>query len=251
MLEVKNVSAGYGKGDVLKNVSFSCEKGKFTVIIGKNGSGKSTLLKCIVGILSCRGEISVSGQNLSELSDIQRARKVAYLPQMRNVPNMSLQTLLLHGRFPHLSYPRKYGKKDMDVVASVIKEMKLSELKGKNLSEMSGGQQRKAYIGMALAQETPVILLDEPTTHLDFAEQFKLLDVIKNLTLQGKNVVAVMHDLPLAFKYADEIVVVDDGKVLQCGKSRDVAESGIVEKVFGVKIKKVEFSDGCEYCIGV
>lgn len=251
MLEVKKISAGYGKENVIRDVSFICKEGKFTVIVGKNGSGKSTLLKCLVGILGYRGEILVSGQKLSELSDIQRAREVAYLPQMRNAPNMSLKTLLLHGRFPHLSYPRKYGKRDLDIVDSVVEEMKLYGLEGKNLSEMSGGQQRKAYIAMALVQETPVILMDEPTTHLDVAEQFKLLDVIKNLTSRGKIVVAVMHDLPLAFKYADELVVVDDGKVLQCGKSSDVAESGIVEKVFGVRIKKAEFPDGCEYCICV
>ncbi len=251
MLEIKNIFAGYGKEEVLKGTSLVAETGKFTVVIGKNGSGKSTLLKCIVGLLKCRGEICVSGKNLSELSDIQRARMVAYLPQMRKAPDMSVKSLLLHGRFPHLSYPRRYGKKDMEAVENAMATLGISELSGKTVSELSGGQQRKAYIAMALSQETPVILMDEPTTYLDEAEKFRLLEIIKNLTAEGKSVVAVMHNIPLALKYADKVAVMDEGKILYCGKSDETAESGIIEKVYGVKLRKAELSGGTEYFIGL
>lgn len=251
MLELSDVFAGYSKEDVLKEVSLTAEKGEFTVIIGKNGSGKSTLLKSVVGILDYRGKIKVSGNDISKASDIQRARRVSYLPQVRNAPNMSVKSLLLHGRFPHLSYPRRYGKKDIEIVEKAMGILDISEFSESLVSELSGGQQRKAYIAMALSQETPVILMDEPTTYLDAAEQLKLLEVIKKLAAEGKTIVAVMHDIALALKYADKIAVMDEGRILYCGKIEELTDSGIIEKVYGVKLKKADLPQGTEYFISL
>lgn len=251
MLEINNVFAGYGRENVLNGVTLTADKGKFTVLIGKNGSGKSTLLKSIVGILDYCGEIKVSGKNILNLSDIQRAREVSYLPQVKNAPDMSVKSLLLHGRFPHLSYPRRYGKKDMEIVDKVMGTLGISELSENLVSELSGGQQRKAYIAMALSQETPVILMDEPTTYLDAAEQFRLLETVKKLAAEGKTIVAVMHDIALALKYADNVAVMDGGKILYCGSCEELASSGIIEKVYGVKLKKVDLSGETEYFIGL
>lgn len=241
MIEFKNVCAGYGKTKILKNINFAPETGKITGIIGPNGCGKSTLLKTVVALADfMSGEILVNGKNKTDLSSSCIAREVAYLPQSKSTPDMTVSQIVLHGRFPHLGYPRRYKKEDFEIAEQSIDMMGLADIKDKHLAELSGGQKQKTYIAMALCQRSPVILMDEPTTYLDISHQLRLCDVIKNLADMGKTVVAVLHDLPLAMRICNNICVMNNGEIVFSGSPDEVIDSGIIEQVFGVKMKKVD-----------
>lgn len=241
MIELKNVCAGYGKEEVLNNINFAPEPGKITGIIGPNGCGKSTLLKTIVGLADLMsGEILIGGKNANEFSSAQIAREVAYLPQSKTTPDMTVEQIVLHGRFPHLDYPRRYKKEDFEIAASAMEKLSVTEISDKYLTSLSGGQKQITYIAMALCQSSPVILMDEPTTYLDIAHQIKLCKIIKNLADMGKTAVTVLHDLPLAMKICDNICVMNKGKIVFSGTPDDGLSSDIIEKVFEVKMKKLD-----------
>ena len=223
MIELKNVCAGYGRKMVLENINFAPETGKITGIIGPNGCGKSTLLKTVVGLADVMGgEILVGGKNKVQLSSTQIAREAAYLPQSKATPDMTVKQIVLHGRFPHLDYPRRYKKEDCEIAEEAINKMGLADIK------------------MALCQRSPVILMDEPTTYLDIAHQLRLCSIIKELADMGKTVVTVLHDLPLAMKICDDVCVMNNGKTVFSGTPDEVVASGIIEKVFEIKMKKLD-----------
>ena len=235
MIELRSVSAGYGNHTVLEAVSATFEKGKLTGIIGINGCGKSTLLKVMLGILPCKGDISVDGRSLKDMSRKEIAQKIAYLSQGKSTPDMTVEQLALHGRFPHLRYPRQYSRQDREIAFSAMEQLGLAELVQRSLFSLSGGMRQNAYIAMALAQDTDYILLDEPTTYLDISHQLGLMQTLRKLADGGKGIVTVMHDLPLAFTYCDEILLLDGGKVLAQGTPREVRTH--IEKVFGIGLE--------------
>lgn len=242
MLELKNVSAGYGDQKVLDNVSVSFEKGRLTAIIGKNGCGKSTLLKTALGLLPAgSGEVLVDGENIVKLKRNDIAKKVSYLSQGRNVPDMTVGQLVLHGRFPYLDYPRRYTMKDKEIAGNAMEKMGISHLADKPIYTLSGGMRQSAYIAMALAQDTDFIFLDEPTTYLDITNQIELMRNLRILAENGKGIITVLHDLPMAFNFSDEIVVMSDGRVVQSNTPSAIASCDAVYNLFGVKIKE---SDG-------
>ena len=237
MLELKTVCAGYGSKPILREISLSFPKGRFTSVIGPNGSGKSTLLKAAMGILPVQsGDICVDGENRTGLSQRQFAKKVAYLSQGRNVPDMTVSQLVLHGRFPHLSYPRRYAEADRQMVCTALEALGISNLANRPLSSLSGGMRQNAYIAMAFAQDTDYILLDEPTTYLDIAHQLECMKTLRNLAHLGKGIVAVLHDLPLAFTFSDHIIVLKDGAVAMEGSPEDIYNHPVIREVFGVAL---------------
>ena len=241
MLELKNISAGYGSKTVLDGVSVSFDKGKLTSIIGANGCGKSTLMKTILGISSifC-GEIVVDGSNIRELSRNDIAKKVAYLAQGKNTPDMTVEQMVLHGRFPYLSYPRRYKEIDREIARKAMDAVGISHLSDTPLCELSGGMRQTAYIAMALAQDTDYILLDEPTTYLDIAHQLDLMRILRGLADSGKGIITVMHDLPMAFDFSDELAVIRNGNIAKKAAPRDLCDSEIIKEIFGVRIKRLE-----------
>lgn len=246
MIELKNISAGYEKICVLNNLSSVFEKGKLISIIGVNGCGKSTLLKTIVGVLPLLGgEIQIDGQNLGSMTRTEIARKVAYLAQGKNTPDMTVEQLVLHGRFPYLSYPRRYKRQDREIAFSAIEKVGLSDFARKPLRTLSGGMRQNAYIAMALAQDTDYILLDEPTTYLDISHQLQLMKTLKALAESGKGIITVMHDLPMAFDFSSEITVINGGNIAMRSTPEKICASSIVESVFGVSLKRS--GDGKNY----
>ena len=246
MIELHHVTAGYGKQTVLQDMSLTIEKGSLTSIIGVNGCGKSTTLKAILGMIPLRGgKIMLDGENMSQLSRNAIARKIAYLSQGRNTPDMTVEQIVLHGRFPHLSYPRRYTAGDRAIAQAAMEQMGIADLARQPLSTLSGGMRQNAYIAMALAQSTDYILLDEPTTFLDIAHQLTLMKTLRNLADSGKGVIAVMHDLPMAFAFSDRILLVHDGQAACCEKPEDLCRQGMIEDIFGVKIVPAE--DGQSY----
>ena len=236
MIELKKVTAGYSSKTVLSEISLSVPKGTLISVIGKNGSGKSTLLKTVIGIINAKsGEMLVDGE--SELSRQSMAKKVSYLAQGKSVSDMTVEQLVLHGRFPHLSYPRRYSKKDREISSAALRQMGIADIAGTPLSALSGGMRQKAYIAMALAQDTDYILLDEPTTYLDISNQVELMKILRSLADRGKGIVAVMHDLPLAFGFSDRIAVIKDAKIAAFDTPQKICDSGIVQEVFGIDLQ--------------
>lgn len=237
MLEFKNIFAGYGKKQILNDISLSFPKSKLTTVIGPNGSGKSTLLKTAMGLIPpISGEVYIDGESTIGLSRRQLAEKAAYLSQGKNVPDMTVSQLVLHGRFPHLSYPRRYTEKDKKIVLHSLGELGISNLANLPLSSLSGGMRQNAYIAMALAQDTDYILFDEPTAYLDISHQLEFMKTLKKLTNNGKGIVAVLHDLPLAFAFSDSIVLLNDGNVAIEGVPQEIYKHPVIQKVFGVEI---------------
>ena len=239
MLEIKNVTAGYGKQPVLSGVSAAFEKGRLTSIIGVNGCGKSTLLKVMLGILPLMdGAVEIDGAELSALKRNEIAQRVAYLSQGKNTPDMTVMQMVLHGRFPYLGYPRRYTSRDREIAFAAMERMGISDLAEKPLYSLSGGMRQNAYIAMALAQDTEYILLDEPTTYLDIAHQLELMQILRELANSGKGIVAVMHDLPLAFDFSDTLAVINKGTLSIQATPSEISESRVVEDIFGVKIRR-------------
>ena len=237
MIDIKNITAGYGKTEILKQLSLSLEKGKLTSIIGPNGSGKSTLLKSLLGIVDRNsGEIIIDGVNISSMKRGDVAKKLSYLSQEKSSPDMTVGELVLHGRFPYLKYPRGYSENDKKAARLAISRIGIGELSQKPISALSGGMKQSAYIAMALAQETDYILLDEPTTHLDVAHQIELMKTLRSLADDGKGIVTVMHDLPLALSFSDSVAVLSNGKILYFGTPDGLLKTDIIKETFGISV---------------
>lgn len=239
MIAIKDLYSGYGDDDILKGVSLNILNNKLTVIAGPNGCGKSTLLKTISGIIKkTSGSIFIDDIDLSNISPLDRAKRIAYLSQNRSVPDIAVKNLVLHGRFPYLSYPRRYRAEDREAVDMALERMGIEGLRDKMVSELSGGERQKVYIAMALAQGSDYLLLDEPTTFLDISHQFQLLDLAKELCNENKSVVMVLHNLESALSIADSFILLDKGRLLFEGSVDDVYSSKLIDKVFNVEIKK-------------
>lgn len=248
MIELKNVCAGYDGKTVLHDANVSFEPGKITVLVGPNGCGKSTLLKSIVRINPhSSGEVLIGGVSIQKMEQKQLARNVAYLAQNKKAPDISVMKMVLHGRFAHLSYPRKYRQKDIEIAQKALKWAGMEAESEKIVSKLSGGMQQKVYIAMALAQDADTILMDEPTTYLDVVHQLRLMEMARQLAKAGKAVVMVLHDLTQALQIADQVVVLKEGKIIAQGTSDEIYESGSLQRAFGVEVERVHTKSGWHY----
>lgn len=250
LLSAEEISSGYGGKTILNNISLGFESGKVTVIVGPNGCGKSTLLKTLIRFVPLSsGRIVADGKDAARMTSSELARIVAYLPQKKNIPDLTVMTMVLHGRFAHLSYPRRYRKEDISIAQDALKTVELSELADKNMSELSGGTQQRVFLAMALAQSSPVILMDEPTSFMDVSYQMKFMELSRRLADGGKAVVMVLHDLPVALKYADNIIVMSGGRIAAGGSPEDIFQNKALDKVFGITMKRTLIeSEFLYYC---
>ena len=209
MIELRKISAGYRGEPVLRDVDLVFPAGCVTVLLGPNGCGKSTLLKTALGLLpALSGEVLYDGAPLSGMPPEQVARRAAYMAQSRNVPSIEARRMVLHGRFPYLSFPRRYRKSDYAAVRRAMEKADALELADRPMQELSGGQRQKVYLAMALAQETPAVFMDEPTTFLDVRHQMDVMRTARGLADGGKAVVLVSHDLCQALRTADRVLLV-------------------------------------------
>ena len=235
MLELRNLTVGYAREPVLRDFSLALPDGGFTALIGPNGCGKSTLLRTACGLLQpSEGQVLLDGEPLPSLAHKAVARKLAFLPQSRPVPDLTARRLVLHGRFPYLGYPRRYSKADYAAADAALAAVGAQALAERDLQALSGGERQKVFLAMALAQDAPTILLDEPTTYLDIDRQFA------ELRAQGKTVVAVLHDLSLAFHFADRVVLLRAGAIEADGTPDAVASSGALARAFRVAAHRIE-----------
>ncbi len=248
MIEVRNLRAGYHGEDVLRGVSARFERGRVTVLCGPNGCGKSTLLKAALGMLPISGgEVFIDGEPLETLTRREIAQRVAYMPQDRGAPSISVRRMTLHGRFPYLSWPRRYSKADYTAAARALERADALDIAERSLTELSGGQRQRSYLAMALAQETESVLMDEPTAFLDIAHQLSVMDTARALAGEGHAVVLVLHDLCLALKRADTLVVMRSGEVVCAGTPDEVYASGALDEVMQVSLRRAMTPDGWQY----
>lgn len=248
MIELKNVSAGYSGKNVIHQISMSFPAGKVTVLLGPNGCGKSTVLKVSLGLLPISsGEIYYEETEINQMKRKEIARKAAFLTQSRNQASIQSLRMVLHGRFPYLSYPRKYGKQDYEIARKAMDRTGCGECENKNINELSGGQRQSVYFAMTLAQETETVFMDEPTTYLDICHQLQFMDVARSLAKQEKAVVLVLHDLSMALQVADQIGLMEEGRLLQVGTPEEIFQSGQLDRVFGIEVYQVNTTHGVRY----
>lgn len=248
MIELQGVQAGYHRHPVLHGVNLTFRPGEVLVLLGPNGSGKSTLLRTVLGLLPCSaGQILYDGIPLSALSPRQVARQVAFLSQSRSVPNITARRMVLHGRFPHLSYPRHYRPEDYRIVEQALEQVDAADLADRPVTELSGGQRQKVYLAMAVAQQTSVILMDEPTTFLDIAHQLGVMELARQLARSGKAVVMVLHDLSMALSTADRLAILAEGTLVRTGSPEEIYQSKILEEVFGIRQGRTRTEEGWQY----
>lgn len=236
MLELKNVSGGYGKRLVISDVSAELPKGGITSVIGANGCGKSTLLMLCAGLLPLSsGEILLNGEDMSAMPRNELARRISYLGQIKSAGSISVRSLASHGRFPYLGYPRRYTAEDREKIDEAMELAGVTDIAEEAVGELSGGQQQRAYIAMTLAQDTEILLMDEPLTFLDISHQLELMELIRKLSGMGKTIVTVMHDLNLALTYSDKVAVMEKGRLAAFDTPRNIACTDALASALGVK----------------
>lgn len=236
--EISRVRAGYGDAVVVRDLSLTMPAGAITAIVGPNASGKSTLMRsCCRLLATSAGVIRLDGRDVRRGSHKSLAKRLALLLQGAKPPTgFIVEDLVAAGRVPHQSLFKQWRPEDEAAVESALTRCDLCELRNRPLETLSGGQQRRCWFGMALAQDTPVLLLDEPTTFLDPAAQIALLDIVRSLNRElGRTMVLVLHDLNLAARYADNLVVLKDGEVVAAGVPREVMTRDLLREVFGVE----------------
>ncbi|MEL7570314.1 MAG: ABC transporter ATP-binding protein [Eubacteriaceae bacterium] len=239
MIELIGVTAGYGRTDIIKNINVTFKKNKITSIIGPNGCGKTTLLKTMSRLINpVSGSVLFEGKGIEQFSPKQLAQKIAMLPQIRNAANVNVYNLIMHGRFPYSGFSRKPSEKDKQIVNMAMELTKTYDLKEKNILQISGGERQRVYIAMSIAQDTDVILLDEPTTHLDIYHQMEIIDLIKNLNKNGKTIIMVMHDISQAMMNSNLVCVMNNGNVLCCCEPDYVYEKKYIEEAFKINCRQ-------------
>ncbi len=248
MIALKDLTVGYHGEALLSQVNLEFPQGQVTVLLGPNGCGKSTLLKTVLGLLPpLGGEILYDGEPISSLSGGAVARKAAYMAQNHTVPSIVAQRMVLHGRFPYLSFPRKYRKEDHEAVRRALETAGGLDLSNRPMQELSGGQRQKVYLAMALAQETGTILMDEPTTWLDIRHQLEVMATARALAESGRAVGLVSHDLCLALRTADRVAVLAQGALQLAAPPEEAFASGVLDLAFGVRVRRVETPTGWQY----
>jgi iron complex transport system ATP-binding protein len=235
-LSACGLAAGYDGRTVFKDLDLALEPGAFTVIIGPNACGKSTLLRTLARLLPARhGSVLLDGSDIHTLPTREVARRLGVLPQSPLVPEgVTVADLVGRGRQPHQHWWRQWSEEDTAAVVEATERAGVGDLRDRAVDQLSGGQRQRVWIAMTLAQQTDVLLLDEPTTFLDLAHQVEVLTLIERLRDDGRTVVAVLHDLNQAARHADHLVAMREGRIVAAGPPRSVVTVDLVRDVFGL-----------------
>lgn len=239
----KKVMSGYDNKTIIKGIELEIPSNKISVIIGANGCGKSTLLKTLAKLIKpSAGEITLDGKAISKIPPKQLARVLGILPQSPVVPEgITVADLIGRGRFPHQSLLSGWSKKDYEAVAEAMEIMNITEFANHDIDELSGGQRQRVWIAMALAQQTDILFLDEPTTFLDITYQVEILDLLTDLNRRyGTTIVMVLHDINLSARYADYIFALQEGKLVAEGEPSDIITDTLVKDIFGLNCTVIQ-----------
>ena len=240
MLTLQNVTAGYNGIDVIYNISLSVKEGENLCIIGPNGCGKTTLIKAISGIIPHQGIIKIDGNNISNMKRVDVAKKIAVMSQISNIYfSYSIYETVLLGRYLHMKGRtfKEPSARDREYTDKCLKAVGLLSIKHKQISALSGGQLQRVYLARTLAQEPNIILLDEPTNHLDLKHQTELIDFLKDWSKnEGHSVIGVLHDLNLAIKLSDNMLILDNGNIAAYGNANEVISSNLLNEVYDMNV---------------
>ncbi|MEX5497100.1 ABC transporter ATP-binding protein [Pseudomonas syringae] len=235
-----DLTLSYQRQVIIDSLDLQLPSGQVTVLIGSNGCGKSTLLKSLARLLKPQqGTVVLNGADIHQKSTANVARELAILPQMPSAPEgISVRQLVALGRYPYQNWMQQWSAEDEAMVARALAQTGMQELADRPVDALSGGQRQRAWIAMTLAQDTDIVLLDEPTTFLDLAHQIEVLDLLRDLNRQeGKTIVMVLHDLNLACRYADHMVAVHERSAFAQGRPADILSEALVKQVFGLNCR--------------
>ncbi|WP_339721288.1 ABC transporter ATP-binding protein [Marinomonas primoryensis] len=234
---VDHLDAGYGDKTILDNINIEILAGQITSIIGANACGKSTLLRTMSRLISpSQGQVLLDGKSIHKMPSRQLAQTLGLLPQSPIAPEgITVGDLVSRGRHPHHGFMSRWNKTDDEAIAKALDTTKTTELIDREIDELSGGQRQRVWIAMALAQETEILLLDEPTTFLDVTHQMEVLDLLIDLNQsQGTTIVLVLHDLNLASRYSDQLIAMRQGRIHAYGTPKNVITEDVIQSVFGL-----------------
>lgn len=238
-LRAADLTVAYEQRTILDGLEVTIPSGSFTVIVGPNACGKSTLLRSLARLLpAAGGSVLLDSTDIRTLKSKELAKRVGLLPQTSIAPDtITVADLVSRGRHPHQGILQRWSHDDDDAVEDALERTGLTELADRSVDELSGGQRQRVWIAMVLAQDTPVVLLDEPTTYLDLAHQIDVLELCAELHRQGKTLIAVLHDLNQAARYATHLIALKSGELIAEGHPSEVVTEELVADVFGVRAR--------------
>jgi iron complex transport system ATP-binding protein len=242
-LRAEGLTVGYDGVNVIERLDLEIPSERITAVVGANGCGKSTLLRALARLIRPRrGTVLLDGRAIRELPSREVARQLGMLPQSPVAPDaLTVEDLVARGRYPHQGLFRQWSERDEAAVEEALQATAMADLRARPLDELSGGQRQRAWIAMTLAQQTRLLLLDEPTTFLDLAHQIDVLDLLDRLVAErGRTVVMVLHDLNQACRWADHLVGVRDGRVHAAGAPADIVDGAFVNDIFGLEAEVVD-----------
>lgn len=237
LLEAQSLSVSYGNGDIVRGVDLVIPDGGFTAIVGPNACGKSTLLRALARLLPpSQGTVLLDEKPISAQPSRHVARRLALLPQAQTMPEgLRVRDLVARGRFPHQTFFRRWNDADEEAVTKALAVTDTSDIADRLVDQLSGGQRQRVWIATMLAQDTPIVLLDEPTTFLDLTHQIEVLELCDGLRREGRTVVAVLHDLGLAARYATHMVAMSNGQISAQGTPAEVVTPEVIRDTFGLE----------------
>jgi len=241
-VSIYNLNFYYGKNQILKDINLNIKNKNFISIIGANGSGKTTLLKVITRINSVtKGKVFLFENDINNYSYRDLAKLLSYVPQTINTDfDFSVLDIVLLGRNPYLNFSKSLKYTDYEVVYDILKQVECIHLTNKSINKLSGGERQKIFIAKALAQDTPILLLDEPVSSLDLYNQIEILDILKQLSKKNKIIITVLHDLNLALMYSDYIIMLKSGKIFKTGNPDILLNNKNIKSCFNIDVNIIQ-----------
>ena len=250
-LDVKNISFSYNDELIFEDISFSIDKGDVLCILGPNGTGKTTLIKCLNNFHKIdSGEILINGKNIKSLSFSQISRHIGYIPQS-HVPTFSFSVfdVVLMGRAPYLNLTDNPKEEDKKIALNALKTLGIENLKDKEYTNLSGGERQLVFLARVLCQQPDILILDEPTAHLDFGNQIKFLEIIDNLAKSGLSIIMSSHFPDHAFLSSTKVAIMKDGSFIDFGKPEDVVTEKNLKKAYSIDVKLINIDDNRKICV--
>ncbi len=238
-IEVRNIFFSYGDHEVLKDISFKAEPGELVAILGPNGVGKSTLFRCMLGLLkNYKGDTLIKGCSAKKLQADELAREVAYIPQ-HHYPsfNFSVLDMVLMGTTSQVSHSSSPGREQIATAERALEKLNISHLKEKSYTHISGGEQQLVLVARAMAQKAKILIMDEPSSNLDFGNQFRIMSKVKSLTADGYTIIESLHNPDQAYMYADRIIAMKDGRIISDGPPGETMDAELIRELYGVDVK--------------
>ncbi|MEE3490416.1 ABC transporter ATP-binding protein [uncultured Methanobrevibacter sp.] len=251
LFEVNNISFDYDGEEIFSNISFSIDKGDVLCILGPNGTGKTTLIKCLNGLHDINsGEILINGQNIKKLSFKQISKHIGYIPQA-HIPSFPFKVfdVVLMGRAPYLNLTDSPKEEDKKIALDALKTLGIDDLKDKEYTNLSGGERQLVFLARVLCQKPDILILDEPTSHLDFGNQIKLLEIIDNLAKSGLSIIMSSHFPDHAFLSSTKVAIMKDRKFIDFGTPDDVVTEDNLRKAYSIDVRLMELDDERKVCV--